>query len=195
MPRTFAMALLAALTLGGCTITSSGVTKDDTTLTRETARLAEAGASYSGPEYLIGIFTFENRTPSRVLGIGEAATMIARTQLEQAGLRAILLDRAELADQRQLREMQQSGTMREGRALAEGLETVDYRLSGAVTAYSEVEEGVDAVVYQRKTRLARVTVDYALVDAGTGRTLVVESGAGEYRKDTTGALGLGAGSS
>jgi hypothetical protein len=38
-------------------------------------------------------------------------------------------------------------------------------------------------------------VDYALVDLATGKALVAESGAGEYRKKTTGALGLGAKSS
>ena len=182
-----------AASLSGCAVTTTGVTKDDTTLSGETTRLAEAGAKYSGPEYLVGLITFENRTPSRVLGIGEAATTILRTLLEQAGLKAILLDGSEIRDQEWLRELQRADLLKPGRKqLAEGFDAPDYRLSGAITAYSEVEEGIDVVVRQRKTRLARVTVDYALVDVATGRALVSGSGAGEYRKETTGAFGLGA---
>ncbi|MBI3606846.1 MAG: hypothetical protein HY207_02645 [Nitrospirae bacterium] len=182
--------------LAACSISSTGVVKDDTTLTGETERLAEAGTRYTGPEYLVGILTFDNKTPSKVQGIGEAATTILRTQLESAGLKAILMDEGELAEQKKLTELQASGAVKTGKKRAnEGFDALDYRLSGAITAYSEVEEGVDAVVYQSKSRVARVTVDYALVDIATGRSLVAESGAGEYRKKTTGALGLGAKSS
>jgi curli biogenesis system outer membrane secretion channel CsgG len=187
---------VAAAGLAACSINSTGAVKDDTTLTGETQRLAEAGAQYTGPEYLVGILTFENKTSSKVLGIGEAATTILRTQLESAGLKAILMDEGELIEQQKLAELQKSGAMKTGKKRAdEGFDAVDYRLSGAITAYSEVEEGVDAVVYQSKSRVARVTVDYALIDIATGKALVAESGAGEYRKKTTGALGLGAKSS
>lgn len=187
---------LLTLVLSACSISSTGVVKDDTTLTGETQRLAEAGARYTGPEYTVGIIAFENKTPSKVLGIGEAATTILRTQVEASGLRAILLDERELKEQQQISELQRSGAVKTGKKRAdEGFDAVDYRLSGAITAYSEVEEGVDAVVYQSKSRVARVTVDYALVDVATGKSLVAESGAGEYRKKTTGALGLGAKSS
>ena len=191
-----ALVVTVAWLAGACSITSTGVVKDDTTLSGETQRLAEAGARYTGPEYTVGIITFENKTPSKVLGIGEAATTILRTQVEAAGLNALLLDETELKDQQKFAEMQQSGTLKTAKKRAdEGFDAVDYRLSGAITAYSEVEEGVDALVYQSKTRVARVTVDYALVDIATGKSLVAESGAGEYRKKTTGALGLGAKSS
>lgn len=181
--------------LAACSINSTGVVKDDTTLSGETQRLTEAGARYTGPAYLVGILSFENKTPSKVLGIDEAATTILRTQLETAGLKAMLLDDTELGSQRKMAQLQKSGMMKTGKKADEGFDSVDYRLSGAITAYSEVEEGVDAVLYQSKSRVARVTVDYALVDLATGKALVVESGAGEYRKKTTGALGLGAKSS
>jgi curli biogenesis system outer membrane secretion channel CsgG len=187
---------LVAAALSACTTSSTGVVKDDTTLTGETQRLAEAGARYTGPEYTVGIITFGNKTPSKVLGIGEAATTILRTQVEQAGLNALLLDEQELKEQKQIVDLQQSGVVKAGKKRAdEGFDAVDFRLSGAITAYSEVEEGVDAIVFQSKSRVARVTVDYALVDVVTGKSLVAESGAGEYRKKTTGALGLGAKSS
>ncbi len=180
----------------GCSIRSTGVVKDDTTLTGTTQRLAEAGLNYTGPEYTVGIITFENKTPSKVLGVGEAATTILRTLVESSGLRAVLLDEGELKDQQKFRELQQSGVVRKSkRDTGEGMDPVDYRVSGAITGYSEVEEGIDAIVFQKKERVARVTVDYALVDISTGKSLVTESGAGEYRKATTGALGLGAKSS
>ncbi|MDE3118950.1 MAG: hypothetical protein KGL03_08045, partial [Nitrospirota bacterium] len=63
------------------------------------------------------------------------------------------------------------------------------------TAYSEVEEGSDALVYQKKIQIARVQVDYSLVDVASGKSLLAESGMGEYRKETGGALGFGSKSS
>jgi len=185
-----------SVSLGACTTTTSGTVKDDTTLTEETRRLSEAGATYAGPEYVVGILTFENKTPSKVLGIGEAATTILRTQFVQAGLQVILLERSEIGNQQNLISLQKAGILKAGEKRAdEGFDPIDYRLSGAITAYSEVDEGVEAILYQRKTRVAKVTVDYALVDVETGQTLVAESGAGIYKKTTTGSLGLGASSS
>jgi curli biogenesis system outer membrane secretion channel CsgG len=187
---------LLSVSLNACTTTTGGEVKDDTTLTGETRRLSEAGAAYAGPDYVVGILTFENRTPSKVLGIGEAATTILRTQFVQAGLQVILLEKSEIATQQNLISLEKSGIVKAGEKRAnEGFDAIDFRLSGAITAYSEVDEGVDAVLYQRKTRVAKVTVDYALVDVETGKTLVAESGAGIYKKTTTGSLGLGASSS
>jgi curli biogenesis system outer membrane secretion channel CsgG len=192
LPKLLAIFVL----LNACSVKSTGEVKDDTTLTGETARLAEAGADYHGPEYTVGVLKFGNKTPSKALGVGEAATAILRTQLQAVGLHAILLDKDELGEQNRLQELQESGALKVGKRRAdEGFDAIDYRLSGAITAYSEVEEGIDALLYQSKTRVARVTVDYALVDVATGKSLVAESGAGEYRKKTTGALGLGAKSS
>jgi len=184
------------VSLNACTTTTRGEVKDDTTLTGETRRLSEAGAAYSGPEYVVGILTFENKTPSKVLGIGEAATTILRTQFVQAGLQVILLEKNEIGSQQNVISLQKSGVLKAGeKRVNEGFDPVDFRLSGAITAYSEIDEGVEAILYQRKTRVARVTVDYALVDVETGQTLVAESGAGIYKKTTTGSLGLGASSS
>ena len=164
--RLAALLMLASLT--ACSTTTTGESKDDSTLSGETARLAGTGANYSGPDYVVGILTFENKTPSRVQGIGEAATAILRTQLEQSGLKSILLDEGELGEQQKLVELQGSGALKTGKKQAnEGFDAVDFRLSGAITAYSEVEEGVDAIVYQSKSHVARVTVDYALVDIAT----------------------------
>ncbi len=184
------------LALGGCTTSSSGKAKDDTTLSGQTQKLESAGAAYTGPQYTIGIVQFDNKAPSRVTGVGEAAATILRTQLETAGLKTMLLDESSLKEADKFIALQRTGVVKTGKKYADsGFDALDYRISGAITAYSEVEEGVDAIVFQKKSVVARVTVDYALVDIATGTPLVAESGAGEYRKTTTGALGLGAKSS
>ena len=188
--------LLMAVISSACAVKTTGAVKDDTTQSGESRRLAEAGAAYTGPQYVIGILTFENKTPSQVLVIGETATAILRTQFEQAGLKAVLLDETEIGAQQKLIDLQNAGMLKTGEKAADrGFDPIDYRVSGAVTAYSEVDEGVDTILYQRKTRVARVTVDCALVDVETGKALVVSSGAGVYKKTTTGSLGLGATSS
>ncbi len=187
---------LLVVLVSGCTTSMTGQVKDDSTLTGETKRLEAAGSAYTGPQYTIGIVQFDNKAPARVTGIGEAAATILRTQLEAAGLKTILLDENALKEQDKFKALQRSGVIKTGKKDADsGFDALDYRLSGAITAYSEVEEGVDAIVFQKKSTVARVTVDYALVDIATGKPLVAESGAGEYRKTTTGALGLGAKSS
>jgi len=179
-----------------CTTSMSGQAKDDTTLSGETRQLESVGAAYTGPQYTIGIVQFDNKAPAKVTGVGEAAATILRTQLETAGLKTILLDENALREAEKFTALQRSGVIKTGKKYADsGFDALDYRLSGSITAYSEVEEGVDAIVFQKKSVVARVTVDYALVDIATGKPLVAESGAGEYRKTTTGALGLGAKSS
>ena len=198
MSRHIIYIILAALTLttSACITHMTGQAKDDSTLSGQTQQLESAGAAYTGPQYTIGIVQFDNKAPAKVTGVGEAAATILRTQLETAGLKTILLDENSLKESDKFIALQRSGVIKTGGKYADsGFDALDYRLSGAITAYSEVEEGVDAIVFQKKSVVARVTVDYALVDIATGKPLVAESGAGEYRKTTTGALGLGAKSS
>jgi hypothetical protein len=64
-------------------------------------------------------------------------------------------------------------------------------VTGAVTAYSEAEEGQDMLVYRSKKQIARVTVDYRIVDSTTGVQLMADSGAGVYEKSTGKVLGMG----
>ncbi len=188
----FPLILGAAYLLSGCAPTMTGSVKQDISVTGQTKKLEEVGADYRGPQYTVAILTFKNKTPSKVLGVGEAATDILRTIVKQAGLEPISLTDDEMREQDRLIELQQTGALKRGRKeAAEGFESVDFRISGAVTAYSEVEESSDVLIAQSKTQVARVQVDYALVDIATGKTLLAESGAGEYRKKTGGFLGLG----
>ena len=183
---------LALIALVGCGIQTTGQVKDDTSVTGQTQKLEAAGANYHGPAYTIAIIKFANKTPSKVLGIGEAATDILRTQLKSAGLEPIDISEDAMQQQEELIKHQQTGAVKKGKKdAAEGFESVDYRVQGAITAYSEAEEGKDLLITQSKTQIARVTVDYSLIDIATGKSLLAESGAGEYRKETGGVLGFG----
>lgn len=183
---------VCVLALAACSPTISGQVKDDASVTGQTQKLEAAGANYHGPAYTIAIIKFANKTPSKVLGIGEAATDILRTQLKSAGLEPIDISEDALQQQEELIKHQQTGAVKKGKKdAAEGFESVDYRVQGAITAYSEAEEGSDMLIIQKKTQIARVTVDYSLIDIATGKSLLAESGAGEYKKETGGMLGFG----
>lgn len=186
------LAVVCVLTLAGCQAQMTGQVKEDVSVTGQTQKLESAGAKYNGPAYTVAIIKFANKTPSKVLGIGEAATDILRTQLKAAGLEPIDVSEDAMQQQDEIIKLQQTGAVKAGKkSAAEGFESVDYRVQGAITAYSEVEEGADMMVYQKKTQVARVGVDYSLVDIATGKSLLAESGAGEYRKETGGVLGFG----
>lgn len=183
---------LALMALAGCGIQMTGQVKDDPSLTGQTQKLEAAAANYHGPAYTIAIIKFANKTPSKVLGIGEAATDILRTQLKAAGLEPIDISEEAMQQQEELIKLQQTGAVKMGKkSAAEGFESIDYRVQGAITAYSEAEEGKDLLITQSKTQIARVTVDYSLIDVATGKSLLAESGMGEYRKETGGVLGFG----
>ncbi len=183
--------IITALLFSGCTSMGGTVQKDES-LTDQTEKLEEAGFNYRGPAYTIGIITLANKTPSKVLGIGEAATDILRTSLKQAGLEPIMLTKDELKQHDTMIELQQSGIVKTGKKdAAEGMDSIDFRISGAITSYSELSEGSNLLVTKTKTQIARVGVDYALVDIASGKTLVAKSGRGEYKKETRKILGLG----
>lgn len=185
----------ALLFVSGCGPRTTGAVMEDITLTGERASLKEAGIDYRGPRYSIAILNFNNKTPSRTLGIGEAATDMMRTLLKEAGLEPVVLSEGEMDEQERLIELQQTGALKTGiRDAAAGFDSVDFRLTGSVTSYSEVAETFDVLLGQSKTIVAKIQVDYALVDIATGRALVADSGTGIYKKKTTKFLGIGSGS-
>ena len=155
--------------------------------------MESAGKAYTGPQYTIGITRFDSKPSVKVTRVGEAAATTLQTQLETAGLKTILLDMNELKEAQRSKGILLSSVVDAGSKDAySGLDVLDFRLSGAITAYPEVDEGVDTIVPQNKIDIAHVTVEYALFDIATGKPLLAESAAGEYRKTSTGALGPGA---
>ncbi len=71
--------------MSGCSVPTSGAVKDDTTLT-DTSKQLKTGSDvseYKGPKLRVGVVNFQNKTPSKVLGIGEAASDILGTILQK----------------------------------------------------------------------------------------------------------------
>ncbi|MBE9531536.1 MAG: hypothetical protein IME98_01885 [Proteobacteria bacterium] len=187
--------LSALLFVSGCGPTTTGAVMEDVTLTGERQSLKDAGINYTGPRYSVAILNFNNKTPSRTLGIGEAATDMMRTLLKEAGLEPVVLSPGEMSEQERLIELQQTGALKTGiRDAAAGFDSVDFRLTGSVTSYSEIAESFDVLLGQSKTIIAKIQVDYALVDIATGRALVADSGTGVNKKKSTKFLGIGSGS-
>ncbi|MFQ5427379.1 MAG: hypothetical protein ACE5EZ_00205 [Thermodesulfobacteriota bacterium] len=187
----FLMLFFVAL-MAGCGPYTKGAVEEDISRTRESDRLEKQGLDYRGPSYNVAIIAFRDKTPGKALGVADAATEILRTIVKRAGLEPIVLTEEDLSEQASLSALQDTGVLKKGKKdVLAGYESVDFRISGAVTSYSTVEESTNVLLAQSKTVISRVQVDYALVDVETGKSLLAESGAGEYRKTTGGLLGLG----
>ena len=186
--------MAAVLIFNGCAVKTSGAVRDDSSLTGVSDELAPSG-DYTGPKLRVGVVNFQNRTPSKHIGIGEAAADILGTILQKTG-RFIIIPQQDVASILGQQAMGASGAVNPATAAKMGkILGLNAMVTGAITAYSEAEEGSDYLVYKKKKQIARVTVDYRIVDTTTGIQLVADSGQGVYEKKTGGALGLGSKSS
>lgn len=187
--------LAAALfAINGCAPKTSGAVRDDSSLTGISDKLAPTG-DYTGPKLRVGVVNFQNKTPSKVLGIGEAAADILGTILQKTK-RFIIIPQQDIASVMNQQAMGASGAIDPASAAKMGkVLGLNAIVTGAISAYSEAEEGVDYLVYKKKKQIARVTVDYRIVDTTTGIQIMADSGQGVYEKTTGGALGLGSKSS
>lgn len=184
--------VLTLSTQSGCA-SMSGAVKDDTTRTGTSRELPQSSAvsDYKGPKLRVGVVNFQNKTPSRVLGVGEAAADILGTILQRTD-RFIVIPQQDLESILEQQRMGVSGMINPETAAEMGkILGLNAIVTGAVTAYSEAEEGSDFIVGRSKTQIARVTVDYRIVDTTTGAQLMADSGAGEYRKKVMTVLGAG----
>ncbi len=178
----------------GCGPSISGAVKDDTTVTGTSKELAKTTTDveeYQGPKLRVGVVNFQNKTPSRVLGIGEAAADILGTILQKTG-RFIVVPQQDTESIMQQQRMGATGAINPDTAAKMGeILGLNAIVTGAVTAYSETEEGKDFLIGKSKKQIARVTVDYRIVDTTTGVQLMADSGAGIYDKSVTTVLGAG----
>jgi curli biogenesis system outer membrane secretion channel CsgG len=192
------MLLLAAvMSFAGCSPSMSGAVRDDTTLTDTSKQLATSSdvSGYKGPKLRVGVVNFLNKTPSRVLGIGEAASDILGTILQKTG-RFIVVPQQDINSILAHQRMGATGVINPDTAAKMGeVMGLNAIVTGAVTAYSEAEEGSDFIVGKSKKQIARVTVDYRIVDTSTGVQILADSGAGIYEKKVTTVLGAGSKSS
>jgi curli biogenesis system outer membrane secretion channel CsgG len=179
--------------IGGCSPTTSGAVKDDTTLTDTSKQLKTTSdvTEYKGPKLRVGVVNFQNKTPSRVLGIGEAAADILGTILQKTD-RFIVIPQQDMESILSQQRMGATGVINPDTAAEMGkVMGLNAIVTGAVTAYSETEEGADYLVAKSKKQIARVTVDYRIVDTTTGVQLMADSGAGIYSKSVSKVLGMG----
>jgi curli biogenesis system outer membrane secretion channel CsgG len=177
----------------GCSPTMSGAVKDDTTLTGTTAQLETSStvADYKGPKLRVGVVNFQNKTPSQVLGIGEAAADILGTILQKTG-RFIVIPQQDIASILEQQRMGATGAINPDTAARMGqILGLNAIVTGSITSYSETEEGYDYVVAKGKKQIARVGVDYRVVDTSTGVQLMADSGEGIYEKKVGSVLGMG----
>lgn len=184
--------LPAVFVLSGCPATS-GAVRDDTTRTETSRELATESSisEYRGPKLRVGVVNFQNKTPSRVLGIGEAAADILGTIMQKTG-RFIIIPQQDVASIMAQQRFGATGAVNPETAAEMGkILGLNAIVTGAVTAYSEAEEGSDFIVGKSKKQIARVTVDYRIVDTTTGVQLMADSGAGIYEKRVTTVLGAG----
>lgn len=188
-----AVIVVSMLIAAGCGPTMSGAVRDDTTLTGTSSQLPTESsvAEYKGPKLRVGVVNFQNKTPSRVLGIGEAAADILGTILQKTG-RFIVIPQQDIESIMAQQRMGATGAINPDTAAKMGqIMGLNAIVTGAVTAYSEAEEGTDFIVGKSKKQIARVTVDYRIVDTTTGVQLMADSGAGIYEKKVTTVLGAG----
>jgi curli biogenesis system outer membrane secretion channel CsgG len=184
----------SAAWVAGCAPSMSGAVKDDTTLTGTSKELAKTTTDveeYQGPKLRVGVVNFQNKTPSKVLGIGEAAADILGTILQKTG-RFIVIPQQDIDSIMQQQRMGATGAINPDTAAKMGeILGLNAIVTGAVTAYSEAEEGKDFIIGKSKKQIARVTVDYRIVDTTTGVQLMADSGAGIYEKSITTVFGAG----
>lgn len=175
--------------ISACTVQVSGKTKEDSTWSAETRQLESEAAAYSGPQYTIGIVPFANKATVMLSGVSGAMAHRLKTQLEATGLSTIPLDDRVPKGADTTKASQPSGAIKNEKKRANNsFEALDFSLSGTVSSYSEVDEWMDATATQKKSVVARVAVDYVLIEAATGKQLMAESVSGEFRKPPTGAL-------
>lgn len=177
----------------GCGVAMRGEVREDTTLTGTSKQLPTESTvtEYKGPKLRVGVVNFQNKTPSKVLGIGEAASDILGTILQKTD-RFIVIPQQDMQSILEQQRLGATGAINPDTAAKMGeILGLNAIVTGSVTAYSEAEEGKDLLVYQTKKQIARVTVDYRIVDATTGVQLMADSGAGIYEKQVSRTLGLG----
>lgn len=190
---TWAVLPVLFLLATGCGPRMAGAVRDDTTRTGTAKQLPQRSdvTAYKGPKLRVGVVNFQNKTPSRVLGIGEAASDILGTILQKTD-RFIVIPQQDIQSILDQQRMGATGMINPETAAEMGkILGLNAIVTGAVTAYSEAEEGKDFIVGKSKKQIARVTVDYRIVDTTTGVQLMADSGAGIYEKSVTTVLGAG----
>ncbi len=191
--KLFNMVIIAsAFMLAGCTPETKSVHEDKNVK----VNLVESSKmDFKGPKLRVGVVNFKNNTPRRIRGIEEAATNILTTMLQETG-NFIVIPQQDMESILNQQKLGASGVINAATAAQMGkVLGLNAILTGAITSYAELVEGSNTLLTQSKTQVAKVGVDYRIVDTTTGVQLFASHGKGEFRKKTGGLLGFGSKSS
>lgn len=182
----------SAIFLAGCTPQTKSVHKDDNVK----VNLVESSkAEFKGPKLRVGVVNFQNNTPRKVRGIESSATNILTTMLHETG-NFIVVPQQDMASILDQQKFGASGAINASTAAQMGkILGLNAILTGSITSYAELVEGSNAFLTQSKTQVAKVGVDYRIVDTTTGVLIFASHGNGEFRKKSGGLLGFGSKSS
>lgn len=146
---------------------------------------------YRGPMRRVAVVAFDNKTPYGQRELGNAASDILVTELQKTG-QFILIEREKVQQLIDEQRFQASDLVEPATVAKVGrLLGVSAIVTGAVTQFGQREEGVNNIVYQRRSQIAECTVDLRIVDVATGEILVADSGRGEAEQTIQGSFGLG----
>lgn len=178
--------------LAGCTPQTKSVHRDDNVQ----VNLVEVSkVEHKGPKLRVGVVNFQNNSPRKIAGIEDAATNILTTMLHETG-NFIVVPQQDMESILGQQKLGASGVINSSTATEMGkVLGLNAILTGSITSYAELVEGSNAFISQSKTQVAKVGVDYRIVDTTTGVQLFASHGNGEFRKTSGGLLGFGSKSS
>ena len=185
--------IASAVTLAGCTPATKSVHNETENVAVEKAQLSKT--NFTGPKLRVGVVNFQNNTPRKVRGIETAATNILTTMLQETG-QFIVIPQQDMKSILDQQKMGASGIVSSNTAAQMGkVLGLNAILTGSITSYAELVEGSNTFLSQSKTQVAKVGVDYRIVDTTTGVQMFASNGKGEFRKKSGGVLGFGSKSS
>ena len=185
--------LASAIILSGCTPSTKSV--HNQSLNVQVEEVGVSKVDFKGPKLRVGVVNFENNTPRQVRGIETAATNILTTMLHETG-NFIVIPQQDMESILKQQKLGASGVISSSTAAEMGkVLGLNAILTGSSTSYAELVEGSNTLLSQSKTQVAKVGVDYRIVDTTTGIQLFASHGEGEFRKTSGGLLGFGSKSS
>ena len=190
---TMMMLSVGLLLLSGCSPTTKSVHNETENVQVDAVEVSKM--DFKGPRLRVGVVNFSNDTPRKVKDIEKAATNILTTMLQETGGFIVVpqQDMTSILDQQKLGA---SGVINSNTAAQMGqVLGLNAILTGSITSYNELVEGSNTLLTQSKTQVAKVGVDYRIVDTTTGQQLFASHGKGEFRKESGGLLGFGSKSS
>ena len=181
-----------ALFLTGCTSTIKSVHRDDNVKINS---IEASGIDFKGPKLRVGVVNFENNAARKVRDLEIVATNILTTMLQQSG-QFIVVPQQDMNSVLDQQDLTASDIINPGTAIQMGkILGLNAILTGSITSYAELVESSNTLLSQSKTQVAKVGVDYRIVDTTTGVQLFASHGNGEFRKTSGGLLGFGSKSS